>query len=329
MRPRFAQFALAIVSLACFPGSTEAQAPKPTAAITVAEADADFPLQGEFTGDIQIDGQAVKYGARVIAMGKGNFRVVGYPGGLPGDGYAGAERVELESAVQNGRVQFSHDDVVSLLRDGAITITAGGNEIGVLKKVERKSPTLGMKPPTGATVLFDGSTAENFNGGKKTDDGLLVQGATSKLTHQDVTVHLEFQLSYMPTATGQARANSGCYLQGRYEVQILDSFGLAGKNNECGGLYEIKDPELNMCYPPLAWQSYDIDFTAAKFGSDGKKTADAQITVKHNGVTIHKDVALPRSTRASPLPEGAEPGPLYLQDHGNPIRFRNIWVVKK
>lgn len=162
-----------------------------------------------------------------------------------------------------------------------------------------------------------------------TDDGLLMQGATSKAKFQSYTLHLEFQLPYMPAARGQGRGNSGCYAQGRYEVQILDSFGLDGLNNECGGIYSVKAPGVNMCFPPLAWQTYDIDFTAAKYDSDGKKTADAKLTVKHNGVEIHKDVSIPKTTTAAPVAEGPEPGPLYLQDHGNPVRFRNIWVVEK
>ena len=110
---------------------------------------------------------------------------------------------------------------------------------------------------------------------------------------------------------------------------MLDSFGLAGKHNECGGIYSIKDPDLNMCFPPLQWQTYDIDFTAAKYDKDGKKTANARITVRHNGVLIHDNVELPKRTTASPLAEGPEPGFLHLQDHSNPLRFRNIWVVKK
>jgi hypothetical protein len=306
-----------------------AQPPKPLAAITLAEVDADFAFQGEYVGDVLHDGQPVKHGVQVIARGGGRFHAVGYHGGLPGDGWDCGEKVEANGTLQNGAVRFEHEDIVALVKDGAMTITSDGNELGTLKKVERKSPTLGMKPPAGAIVLFDGTSLEHFPNGKKTDDGLLIQGVTSRDKFQDATVHLEFLLSYIPTATGQQRANSGCYLQGRYEVQILDSFGLAGKNNECGGIYEIKDPDLNMCYPPLAWQTYDIDFTAAKFDAAGKKTADARMTVKHNGVLIHQDVPVPRTTRASPLQEGPDPGPLYLQDHGNPIRFRNIWIVAK
>lgn len=299
------------------------------AALTPAEADADFALQGEYAGEVLRDGNAAKYGVQVIARGNGQFHAVGYPGGLPGDGYNNAEKVETDGAAQNGEVRFTADNVTAVLKDGVMKILADGNQIGEFKKVERRSPTLGQQPPAGAKVLFDGKSADAFENGRVTPDGLLLQGVTSKQKFQGGTLHLEFLLSYMPTARDQQRANSGCYLQGRYEVQILDSFGLAGKNNECGGIYSVRDPDLNMCFPPLAWQTYDIDFTPAKFDADGKKTADARMTVRHNGVVVHRDVAVPKATTAAPLKEGAEPGPLYLQDHGNPIRFRNIWFVEK
>jgi hypothetical protein len=155
-------------------------------------------------------------------------------------------------------------------------------------------------------------------------------GCTSQQKFGSCKVHIEFRLPYMPEDRDQARGNSGIYLQGRYEVQMLDSFGLEGKNNECGGLYELKAPDVNMCLPPLNWQTYDIDYTTAKY--DGEKViSPPRITVEHNGVTIHKDVELPadRGTRAAPVAPGPEPGPLYLQDHGNPARYRNIWLVEK
>ena len=133
----------------------------------------------------------------------------------------------------------------------------------------------------------------------------------------------------MPAARGQGRGNSGVYLQGRYEVQMLDSFGLDGDEQRVRRpLRASRPPSVNMCFPPLAWQTYDIDYTAAKF-EDGKKTKNATITVKHNGVTIHQDVELPQTTTAAPVAEGPEPGPIYLQDHGNPVRYRNIWLVEK
>jgi hypothetical protein len=188
--------------------------------------------------------------------------------------------------------------------------------VAELTRVQRMSPTLGRKPPEGAIVLFDGTTADEFDGGKLSEDKLLMQGCTSRKKLGSGELHVEFMLPYMPNARGQGRGNSGVYLQGRYEVQVLDS---------CGGIYSISKPLLNMCLPPLTWQTYDVQFQAAEFGADGKKKADGQITVRHNGVVIHQQVKLTHATTAAPVPEGPEAGPLYLQDHGNQVRYRNIW----
>jgi hypothetical protein len=292
------------------------------------QADADFAIQGEYSGSIQSDPE-VKIGVQVIALGGGKFHAVGYPGGLPGDGWNGQDKHEADGELKDGVVMFKAGEVSAELRNGTVTVRdANGDKIGEFKKTTRQSPTAGQKPPEGAIVLFDGSSPDSFVGGKL-DGNLLVQGVTSKQKFQNYSMHIEFLLSYMPAARGQGRANSGCYAQGRYEVQILDSFGLSGEHNECGGIYSVKKPDVNMCFPPLSWQTYDIDFTAAKYDDAGKKTADARITVKHNGVVIHKDVAIPKATTAAPVAEGKDPGPIYLQDHGNPVRFRNIWVVEK
>ena len=198
---------------------------------------------------------------------------------------------------------------------------------GELKKVVRRSETLGAKPPKDAMVLFDGSSPKKFKNGRMTDNGLLMEGTTSLDMFQSGHLHIEFQLSYMPFARGQGRSNSGVYLQGRYEVQVLDSFGLTGEHNECGGIYSVKKPDVNMCLPPLSWQTYDVEFTAAKFDDSGKKTANARMTVRHNGTVIHDNVEVDHRTTASPLAEGVEPGPLYLQNHSNPVRYRNIWFA--
>lgn len=309
--------------------------PKPQpqpAFLTPAEAGPDFLIQGEYSGLVAEDGDSTKVGVQVIALGDGKFHAVGYMNGLPGDGWDKSPRIETDSQTKNGLPTFSSDDngaVVGTIRNEVLVVeNASGTVIAKMKKVQRQSPTLGAKPPAGAVVLFDGATADHFVGGRMTPDHLLMEGCTSKEKFQNFTLHVEFVLPFMPTARGQGRANSGVYCQGRYETQVLDSFGLAGEDNECGGIYKIAKPLVNMCYPPLAWQTYDIDFTAAVY-RDGKKTQDAQITVRHNGVLIQDHVGLPHATTAAPVKEGPEPGPIYLQNHGNPVRFRNIWVLER
>ncbi len=293
-----------------------------------AEAGPDFAVQGEYEGPAQYQGEH-KYGAQVIALGDGKFRCVGYKGGLPGAGWDGGKKDQVEGEMVDGVPTFliKRGHVVLTIKDGVLSAAlANGKNVGTLKKVERKSPTLGAKPPAGAVVLFDGTSPDNFKGGRMTEDGLLMEGATSKQTFQSFTLHMEFQTPFRPDATGQKRGNSGFYAQGRYEVQILDSFGLEGLQNECGGIYSIGPPKVNMCFPPLSWQTYDVEFTAAEY-KDGEKVKHAVMTVRHNGVLIHENQELDHRTTASPLAEGPEPGPVFLQNHGNPVRFRNIWVV--
>ena len=293
--------------------------------------DADYKMQGEYSGTVSADGE-LKFGLQVIALGDSKFTGVGYRGGLPGDGWDKSEpkRVENVKSV-DGKLMFEAWDATVQVANGVATVLVDGQSIGELSRLERKSPTLGKKPPQGAVVLFDGSSVDGWEHKGKpanmTDDGLLKQGAQSKKKFGDHKLHIEFLLPYMPKARGQGRGNSGLYLQGRYEVQMLDSFGLSGENNECGGIYSIKKPDENMCYPPMQWQTYDVEFHAAKF-ADGKKIEDAWMTVAHNGVVIHDKVKLPKKTTAAPNNEGPEPGFVYLQNHGNEVRYRNIWAVR-
>ncbi len=290
------------------------------------QTDDDFAVQGEYVGKLHDE----LFAAQIIALGQGKFRCVAYRGGLPGDGWDEQETIVGEGKLVDGVPTFAGDRGTAKIVDGTMTVyDKAGAEAGRLERTVRESPTLGAKPPEGAVVLFDGKSAEAFEGGRMTEDGLLMTGATSKRKFQDCLIHVEFRTPYQPEESGQGRGNSGCYLQGRYEVQILDSFGLEGQDNECGGIYSVAKPKTNMCFPPLAWQTYDIEYTAARFDGDGKKAADAKLTVKHNGVLIHEGVDLPHATTAAPVAEGPEPGPLYLQDHGNPVRFRNVWVVEQ
>jgi len=194
----------------------------------------------------------------------------------------------------------------------------------------RTSPTLGAPPPPGAVVLFgerDGALV-NATDGEVDARGLLAAGAESRAALGSGRLHLEFQTPFMPKARGQGRGNSGVYLQQRYELQVLDSFGLAGAANECGGVYRVAAPAVNMALPPLQWQTYDVDFEAARFAQDGRRTAPARLSVRHNGVVIHDDLALPGPTGLGEA-EGPEPGPLYLQHHRNPVFYRNVWFVPR
>ena len=291
-------------------------------AIDRKQADADYSIQGEYSG--KLDGN--KTGVHVVALGGGKFEVVVYRGGLPGDGWSGnkAQTDRGNAVLSDGTANLTLSGQPGTIGKGKLTL---GTD--TLDRVERKSPSLGAEPPPRAIVLFDGTNTTAWDGSGMSEDKCLKEGQTSKQKFQSYTLHLEFLIAYKPGARGQERGNSGFYNQSRYEVQVLDSFGLEGKDNECGGIYSVKAPDVNMCLPPLQWQTYDIDYTAAKFDANGKKTANARTTVKHNGVVIHKDVEIPKATTAAPLGEGPEPGPLHLQNHGNPVRYRNIWLVEK
>lgn len=273
------------------------------ATVEAARRNPDFAVQGEYEGP--------GLGLQVIARGDGEFELVLFNGGLPGAGWDKSlpTRVEGDSETV-GQVALSKH----------------------LKRIERRSPTLGAKAPSDATVLFDGTqsslTKHWKEDAKITEHGLLKHGATTKGNFRDYTLHLEFRTPFEPTKEGQGRGNSGVYHQGRFETQVLDSLGLEGKNNEAGGLYGIRDPDLNMCFPPLSWQTYDIEFTAARLDGSGKKFADAQITVKLNGVVVHQDVPLPE-TVSLPSTQSATDGPIHLQDHGNEVSYRNIWLAPR
>ncbi len=173
---------------------------------------------------------------------------------------------------------------------GQATLTNGqGQVLGTLSKVLRRSCTLGATPPAWSIVLFDGTDARAFKHAKLRD-GLLQVGTELIPRYRDYSLHLEFCVPYMPRARGQGRANSGVYLQSRYEIQILDSFGLEGASNECGGLYQYVAPEQNMAFPPLSWQTYDITFWSPRFDAAGTKIQDARLTVLHNGVVVHNQI---------------------------------------
>ncbi len=295
-----------------------------------AQADPDFAIQGEYLGEGTVfGGTPGAVGAQVVALGKGEFHVYLLEGGLPGAGWKrGQGRLRFDARQQGQVTIITGEGFQGSIADGRLFLAGKG--IVNLHRTERKSPTLGLQPPAGAVRLFGDANQgkENWRGGHLSPLGYLIGDAESKQKFGDATVHLEFMLSYMPTARGQGRSNSGVYIHDCYELQVLDSFGLTGENNECGGFYSIKAPDVNMCLPPLVWQTYDIEYTGPRYDASGNKTACARITVKHNGVTIHEQVELPKATPGR-KPEGPGPRALFLQGHGNRVQYRNIWVHEK
>jgi hypothetical protein len=336
------------ISLSLFLGISSiasAQEPKakPPAKARIAIADTeklkddkDFAIQGEYAGKTGASNKDQKEsGIQLIARGNGKFEMKFYEGGLPGDGWDG----KLPVSILAKRGEHEGEPTLQIQQDGKWSDffkLVGGTKLSTLvsshEKVHRKSKSLGAKPPEGAVVLFGEAGDESkWTGGKLvelSDGKFLGNGIKSKQAFGSFTAHIEFRLPWMPNSRGQARGNSGVYLQDRYEVQVLDSFGLKGLNNECGGIYTQHAPKVNMCYPPLAWQTYDIDFTAATFDADGKRTKPARATIKHNGVVIHDNVEFKGPTGGG-QPEKPTPGPFQLQNHGDPVVYRNIWVLVK
>lgn len=318
-----------ICSLAVEAADKKADQPTWTDPAKAAAEDPDFVLQGEY-GVAKLEQD---WAFQVVALGGGKFDAYLLEGGFPGLGFTREKQ----------RIHFSgaRDDsgVVSLvekggkrkakIKDGTLTLEEEGKTLS-FPRVERRSPTLGKPAPAGAIVLFDGTSADAWEKGNIVDGLLANNGPKTKQLFSAYHLHLEFRVPYKPFSRGQGRGNSGVYHVARYETQVLDAFGLEGKMNETGGLYSIKDPDLNMCLPPLTWQTYDVDLTAPIFSDEGELLVPARITVLLNGVLIHDNIALPKCTPASPIKTiTPDPGPIYLQAHGNPVFYRNIWLIEK
>jgi 3-keto-disaccharide hydrolase len=318
-----------LVCVAAWTGLSRAadRPPKAETYLTPRTAGPDFLIQGEFNGT-KDQGPDKNLGAQVIALGKGTFRLVLLPGGLPGSGWDAKTRIEIEGKSDGEQAVFTAAEGEATATEMALSGQHAKLGKFELKKVTRKSVTLGAKPPPGAIVLFNGSNADEFVNGHMDERKLLESGPRSKRLFTNFTLHVEFLLPFKPEGRGQDRGNSGVYLQDRYEIQVLDSFGLKGLNNECGAIYSKTAPSVNLCFPPLQWQTYDAYFTAAQFDADGKKTENAIVTLRHNGVIVLDHVEISGPTGGG-KPESPAGGALQLQGHGNPVFYRNIWIVPK
>lgn len=304
--------------------------PPPVWATERWEAD---PFTGEYVGIPEgIISQAYLL-AQVEALGGDAFEFAlrEFPGHR-----AGRELLRAEITIPPGAdsVQFLDGSYRVTLQHGRIFVEMVEDEMSsaMLERVVLDSPTMGRPAPEGAVVLFDGSDLETHwvgpGGGPTTwrvEDGVAeVAPQTGSINtrqgHGDVELHLEFRSPYSPGNPHQFYGNSGVFLQGTYEVQVLSSFMNPGLHNECGGIYAHYPPMLNMCAPPLQWQTYDIYFRAARHDASGAVAERARMTVYHNGVAVHVDREMPHED----VPVAG--GPLMLQDHHNQVQYRNIWM---
>ncbi|HZZ71650.1 MAG TPA: DUF1080 domain-containing protein [Pirellulales bacterium] len=196
-------------------------------------------------------------------------------------------------------------------------------------------PGEGMNPPADAIVLFDGKDLSKWSDGDKwiVADGVATAAKTSIHTKQkfgDCQLHLEWATPEKVSGNGQGRGNSGVYIQEHYEIQILDSFNNPTYfDGQAASVYKQRPPLVNVCRKPGEWQSYDIIFTAPKFDKAGKVEKPAYVTVLQNNVLVQNHTEIEGTTSYDHAPEynaHAAKETLQLQFHGNPVRFRNIWI---
>jgi len=287
----------------------------------------DDGIQGVYQG---ADAASVKAEAKVVGQGDGAFKVILTAGSGPA--------VELAGKLEGGKVALTGaGGVGGTIADKKLSATVGDKKFEMAYTTV-KPPTLGEKPPAGAVVLLP------FAEGKKPsldawdppawtalDDGTMQVAKGDIRTKQefgDFKLHLEFWLPYEPAGRSQSRGNSGVYIQDRYEIQILDSFGLVPRESDCGAVYTRVAPKVNACLPPGNWQTYDITFQTPRFDADGKKIKDAVVTVVQNGVTVQDQTVIKSPTGAARNKPEVKKAPIRLQEHQHPVRFRNVWLVE-
>lgn len=293
--------------------------------------DLDYSLMGEFVGVVAIgEDRFDPLGLQLSPTGPGEFQALQFIGGLPGhEGFHSSKTIPLIGRrFEKALVMSGGPWAIWVHQDHCLIFDVHGKSLGRLERIQRGSITMGARPPKDAVILFDGSGTEQFTTASMTEDRLLMAGADVRPMFQDFHLHCEFRLPFMPNSDDQARGNSGCYLQSRYEVQILDSFAQLPKFNGAAALYRTKSPDINMSFPPLVWQTYDISFTAPRWAADGTKIRHARITVWHNGVKVQDNVEIPSKTGAG---KEEEPTllPIRFQNHKDPVVFRNIWIIDR
>ncbi len=321
-------------------------------AISLIAQDKNFPAQniysdyaGPFTGDwkgLWLEGEPKfpDISAQVIPLGGGEYRIR-----LTPTLDARCEPFAIVDAVEkNGELLIQDKQYFGKISNQVFT---GGRRKDKkahfnMEKIVRLSPTLGAEPLQGALVMFDGTNLDKWRMPKPGDWKIMENGAvqsfigsgslTTKRSFKDLRVHLEFRTPFVPEKRLSAEGNSGIKFQKVYEIQILDTYGSEGYWAECGSVYHVQAPYVNMCAPPLQWQTYDITFYAARFNEKGEKLSHAKVSVIHNGVAVQKDTEIERVTGGTALlPRSGspkDPAPFTLQSHSGQVQFRNIWVVE-
>ncbi len=221
---------------------------------------------------------------------------------------------------------------MSIAAAGIALLSQGGHVSGAQSR---------GKAPDGAIILFNGKQEQldsmwEMQGSHAKPNWPIIDGAIeskddniiTKQEYQDAQIHVEFKVPYMPKEKGQGRGNSGVIIQGCYEIQVLDSFGIADPGSgDCGAVYSQAAPLFNACKAPKTWQTYDIVFRAPRFDASGAKTENARVTVFLNGVLVQNNTEIKGSTGLNKKTSYDKPGPLLLQYHHNTVQFRNVWIV--
>jgi hypothetical protein len=203
------------------------------------------------------------------------------------------------------------------------------------------TPAEDNAPPSDAIVLFDGKNLEEWSSmennaaaeWKVADDCMTVVkekgNIKTKRKFGDIQLHIEWRTPAVVKGEGQGRGNSGIFFQEKYEVQVLDNYeNKTYSNGQAASIYKQSMPLVNACKKPGEWQTYDIIFTAPKFNKDGIKVSAAFLTVIHNGVLVQNHVEVKGSTEYIGQPKNLAHGKasIVLQDHSNPVSYRNVWV---
>jgi hypothetical protein len=296
------------------------------------------PIMGDYEGVYQSTGQKDRPAdAKVVGEGQDEYRVWITVGGetqfqIELKGKKVDNKVPL--AGMSGGVNWAGE-----IAGGKLNLTIPGN-YGASLNLEhliKESPTAGLEPPENAIVLlpYEEGVAPDLS--EWTNDswlalpeGSMEVGSEPNITKnvfKDIQLHMEFSIPYEPEKREQARGNSGVYIQNRYEVQILDSFGLILRGGDCGSVYTVAVTPINAALPPLSWQTYDITFRAPRLNEKGEVVEKPWVTVLWNGVKIHDTLLIPGPTLGGAEGMPAE-GPILLQDHGSKLRYRNIWLIE-